>query len=179
MAGRNDNSLNDLSITGTLVWYYAICPRECWLMAHQIEPERDNDLLALGRLNTEAHYERQDKEITLPGGVRVDQIRREDGKLVLQEIKKSSKFLEAAGLQLAYYLWLLEQEGVTATGEVLVPDERKRQGVVLDEVRDRLLEALNAIQGLVAEPKPPKAEWLHFCKTCAYAEFCWSGGMEE
>ena len=97
---------DDVNITGTLVWYYAICKRECWLMAHQIEPERDNDLLALGRLNTEAHYERQSKEITLPGGVRVDQVGREDGKLVLQEIKKSSRFLEAASLQLAYYLWV-------------------------------------------------------------------------
>ena len=61
------------------------------------------------------------KEITLPGGVRVDQVGREDGKLVLQEIKKSSRFLEAASLQLAYYLWILEREGVAATGEVLVP----------------------------------------------------------
>ena len=23
-------------ITGTLVWYYAICPREAWLMAHEV-----------------------------------------------------------------------------------------------------------------------------------------------
>jgi hypothetical protein len=33
-------------VTGTLVWYYAICPREAWLMAHEIEPEKDFDLLA-------------------------------------------------------------------------------------------------------------------------------------
>ena len=168
--------IEDVNITGTLVWYYAICRRECWLMAHQIEPERDNDLLALGRLNTEAHYERQSKEVTLPGGVRVDQVRRENGKLVLQEIKKSSKFLEAASLQLAYYLWVLEQEGVAATGEVLVPEERKREVVALDDVRTELLTAMDAIKRLVAEPRPPRAEWLRYCKTCAYAEFCWSGG---
>ena len=168
--------IEDVNITGTLVWYYAICRRECWLMAHQIEPERDNDLLAQGRLNTEAHYERQSKEVTLPGGVRVDQVKRENGKLVLQEIKKSSKFLEAASLQLAYYLWVLEQEGVAATGEVLVPEERKREVVALDNVRAELLTAMDAIKRLVAEPRPPRAEWLRYCKTCAYAEFCWSGG---
>ena len=172
--------MDDVNITGTLVWYYAICKRECWLMAHQIEPERDNDLLALGRLNTEAHYERQSKEITLPGGVRVDQVGREDGTLVLQEIKKSSRFLEAASLQLAYYLWVLEQEGVAATGEVLVPSERKRERVSLEgETRESLEEALEAIPTLVAQPRPPRAEWLRYCKTCAYAEFCWSGGGEE
>ena len=171
--------MSDTPLTGTLVWYYAICPRECWLMAHQIEPERDNDLLAQGRLNTEAHYGRREKEVKLPGGVRVDQVRREKGQLILSEVKKSSKFLPAAKLQLAYYLWVLEQEGVEATGEVLVPDERKREVVSLTEMRDTLLEVMDEIHTLTAEPKPPKAVWLHFCKTCAYAEFCWSGGLEE
>jgi CRISPR-associated exonuclease Cas4 len=167
----------DAKITGTLVWYYAICPRECWLMAHQLEPERDFDLLAEGRLNTEAHYAREAKEITLPGGVRVDKVRREDGKLVLSEIKKSSRFLPAAKLQLAYYLWVLEQEGVYAEGEVLVPEERQREEVRLEgETRRELQTVMSAIQGLVVQPGPPEAKWLHYCKTCAYAEFCWSGG---
>ena len=168
----------DINITGTLVWYYAICKRECWLMAHQIEPERDNDLLAQGRLNTEAHYERRDKEVTLPGGVRADGVRREGGKLILSEVKKSSKFLPAAKLQLAYYLWILEQEGVSASGEVLVPEERKREEVSLETMRDELEQAITGIQALTSQFRPPKAEWLHYCKTCAYAEFCWSGGAE-
>lgn len=171
--------MNDTPLTGTLVWYYAICKRECWLMAHQIEPERDFDLLAEGRLNTEAHYERRNKEVSLPGGVRVDQVRREKGTLVISEVKKSSKFIAAASLQLAYYLWVLEQEGVEAVGEVLVPEERKREEVRLEEVRDVLLEAVGAIGELTKQPMPPKAEWLRYCKTCAYSEFCWSGDMEE
>ena len=178
MAGRNNNTLDDSPITGTLVWYYAICPRECWLIAHQIEANQDNDLLAQGRLNTEAHYQREEKEITLPGGVRVDKVRKEKGQLILSEIKKSSKFLPAAKLQLAYYLWVLEQEGVEATGEVLVPDERKREEITLDDMREELVAAMNDIESLISRPKPPKAEWLHYCKTCAYAEFCWSGGVD-
>ena len=101
---------------------------------------------------------------------------REDGRLVLQEIKKSSRFLEAASLQLAFYLWVLEGEGVAATGEVLIPSERKRERVSLEEeTRESLEEALEAIPTLVAQARPPKAEWLRYCKTCAYAEFCWSG----
>ena len=168
-------SFDTANITGTLVWYYAICHRECWLIAHQIEANQDDDLLAQGRLNTEAHYQREEKEIELPGGVRVDKVRKEKGELVLSEIKKSSKFLPAAKLQLAYYLWVLEQEGVQATGEVLVPEERKREEITLDDMREELMTAMSTIQTLITEPKPPKAEWLHYCKTCAYAEFCWSG----
>ena len=167
------------NITGTLIWYYAICKRECWLIAHQIEANQDDDLLAQGRLNTEAHYQRETKEVTLPGGVRVDKVRKEKGQLILSEIKKSSRFLPAAKMQLAYYLWVLEQEGVVASGEVLVPEERERDEVALDEMREELTSVMDAIRVLVAEPKPPKAEWLRYCKTCAYAEFCWSGGETE
>lgn len=167
-------------ITGTLVWYYAICSRECWLMAHQIEPERDFDLLAEGRLNTEAHYEREKKEIEIPGGVRVDKVRREGGKLVLSEIKKSSKFLPATKVQLAFYLWTLEQEGVEAIGEVLVPEERKREEVILEGgMREELMRALEEIPKLIDQPKPPPAKWIRYCNPCAYAEFCWSGGELE
>jgi CRISPR-associated exonuclease Cas4 len=163
-------------LTGTLVWYYAICPRECWLMAHQLEPEREFDLLEQGRLNTEAHYQREKKEIELPGGVRVDKVRREGGKLILSEIKKSSKFLAAARLQLAFYLWVLEQEGVKAVGEVLMPEERKREEVTLEgETRSQLMQALEEIPKLIAQPTPPVAKWIRYCNPCAYAEFCWSG----
>ena len=168
-------SSSEVNITGTLIWYYAICKRECWLMAHHIEPEHENDFLEQGRLNTTAHYQREAKEIELPSGVRVDKVRRENGKLILSEIKKTSKFIEAASLQLAYYLWLMEQEGIEAIGEILVPEERERKEIRLDDMREQLIEAMNAIATLVQAATPPKATWLHYCKTCAYNEFCWSG----
>jgi len=38
------------SIIPTLIWYYYICPREVWLMAHEINPEQDNPLMELGRI---------------------------------------------------------------------------------------------------------------------------------
>jgi CRISPR-associated exonuclease Cas4 len=179
MESSNPNLLaENVSITGTLIWYYAICSRECWLIAHQIEANQDDDLLAQGRLNTEAHYPREAKEIELPSGVRVDKVRRENGKLILSEIKKTSKFIEAASLQLAYYLWLMEQEGVEAIGEVLVPEERERKEVLLDDMRELLMKTMKSIKELVQAPTPPKATWLHYCKTCAYNEFCWSGTDE-
>jgi CRISPR-associated exonuclease Cas4 len=88
-------------VTATLVWYYAICPREAWLMAHELEPERGFELLVEGRLNQEAHYKRATKEHSLPG-TRLDQVRREDERLIVSEVKKSSRFLPATRLQLGY-----------------------------------------------------------------------------
>jgi CRISPR-associated exonuclease Cas4 len=138
-------------ITGTLVWYYAICPREAWLMAHELEPERNFDLLAEGRLNQEGD------------------------KLIVSEVKKSSRFLPATRLQLGYYLWRLDKEGMEAAGEILVPKERKREVVELTpELKGQVEGIMEEIETLVVQPAPPSAVKIPFCKNCAYAEFCWS-----
>ncbi|MBA2783338.1 MAG: CRISPR-associated protein Cas4 [Rubrobacteraceae bacterium] len=161
-------------ITGTLVWYYAICPREAWLMAHELEPERNFDLLAEGRLNQEAHYKRATKELSLPG-MRLDGVRREGDRLIVSEVKKSSRFLPATRLQLGYYLWRLDKEGMEAAGEILIPKERKREVVELTpELKGQVEGIMEEIEALVAQPAPPPTVKIPFCKNCAYAEFCWS-----
>ena len=143
-------------------------------MAHEIEPERDFELLAEGRLNQEAHYKRAMKELALPG-MRLDQVRREGGKLIVSEVKKSSRFLPATRMQLGYYLWRLAEEGMEASGEILVPAERTREVMDLTpELRKEVERMVANIEILVREPAPPPAERIPFCKKCAYAEFCWS-----
>lgn len=162
------------TVTGTLVWYYAICPREAWLMAHQMEPEKEFGLLSEGRLNQEAHYKRATKEISLPG-MRIDQVRRENGRLIVSEVKKSSRFLPATRMQLGYYLWRLHLEGMDAAGEILVPEERKREEMDLTpELKAQVEATVAEIEALVEKPQPPAAQWISFCRKCAYAEFCWS-----
>jgi CRISPR-associated exonuclease Cas4 len=161
-------------ITGTLVWYYAICPREAWLMAHEMEPEREFELLAEGRLNQEEHYARATKELSLPG-MRLDQVRREGDELVVSEVKKTSRYLPATRLQLGYYLWRLSREGLEASGEILVPKERKREKVeLMPELEREVEETVSRIEALIGDPVPPPAVKIPFCKRCAYAEFCWS-----
>ncbi len=161
-------------ITGTLVWYYAICPREAWLMAHQVEPEEEFGLLAEGRLNQEEHYERATKELSLPG-MRLDQVRREGDTLVVSEVKKTSRYLPATRQQLGYYLWRLSMEGIEASGEILVPKERKSEKVKLTaELGREIEETVSRIEALIGEPNPPPVVKIPFCKRCAYAEFCWS-----
>lgn len=164
----------EIHLTGSAFYNYVICPRKAWLMQYQVDPEREHELLSLGRLNNTEHYQRAEKELPLPG-IKVDQIRREDGKLVIGEVKKSSSGMEASILQLSFYLHTLEEAGVKARGEVLVPKERKKVAVVLDEgTRKNLTEATKEITDLMRSHKPPKAEWIPFCHNCAYAEFCWS-----
>ncbi|MBX6764234.1 MAG: CRISPR-associated protein Cas4 [Rubrobacteraceae bacterium] len=163
-----------MSITGTLVQSYAVCPRQAWLMARQMEPEREFELLVEGRLNQLEHYERSMKEIELPG-IKLDRVRREGGRLVFSEIKKSTRYLPAARLQVGYYLLRLREEGIEASGEILVPKERFREEVELTpRLEEAVRETVKKLEQLLVRPLPPPAERIRYCSKCAYAEFCWS-----
>lgn len=162
-------------LTGTLLWYWAICQREAWLMAHELNPDEDDPYLELGRFLSQKAYPRAHRrELVLPG-MKLDLIETEVGdEVIVAEIKKSSRFLEAAQLQLLFYLQRLEEQGVQARGELRIPKEKKRIPVELDEARRQQLgQALMELKALVEQPLPPPAARIPFCRRCAYREFCW------
>jgi CRISPR-associated exonuclease Cas4 len=171
--------MTEIHFTGTLYYNYALCSRKAWLMYYQIEPEHEHDLLDQGRLNQLEHYERSKKEWELPG-IHIDQIRQEGDEWILSEVKKSSSGMEASILQLSYYLSRVEEEGMKAKGEVLIPKERERVEVILDDhTKAILLKATADIEQLLSQQKPPNVKWLKICPNCAYSEFCWSGQETE
>ena len=158
-------------ITGTLIWYYKICKREVWLMARHLEPYHHDPLLELGRAIHETSYESLSKEIKLEG-VKFDIYLK--GKRTVCEIKTSSKFLEAATFQVKYYLYRLRDMGIKARGVVLVPREKKRYKISLDEDSIKELEeAFNDIRNIVSMEVPPPPKRIPFCRRCAYRDFCW------
>lgn len=160
-------------IGGTMVDYYFICRRQVWLMARGMEPDRRNELLRLGRLVDAESYGRERKGVVL-GDNSFDILRRGEETLVVGEVKKSSRAAEAAAMQLAHYLYTLRQEGIVATGELLFPQEKRRERVELTEERMRILdEAYADIRSLAREERPPTAERIGACTPCAYAEWCW------
>lgn len=161
-------------VNGTLIWYYYICKRQVWLLAHSIIPDQDDENITQGRDIHEFSYQRDRKELHL-GNVKIDLIRSEKGQLVVGEIKKSSTFLTSATRQLQYYLWQMEKMGIVARGELFIPEERQRYPILLDdEARQELREAEEEIVCIVNEELPPPAVKIKLCRTCAYAEFCWA-----
>ncbi|WP_456465775.1 Dna2/Cas4 domain-containing protein, partial [Desulfurobacterium sp.] len=66
--------LEKTSINGTLIWYYYICKREVWLIAHGIEAEQDNDFIAVGRLIHEKRYKNKAKELLIDNKIKIDLI---------------------------------------------------------------------------------------------------------
>ena len=163
-----------MNITPTLIWYYYICPREVWLMAHEINPEQDNPLVEIGRLTHEDSYKREKKEISV-SGMKIDVIKKEDGKLVVGEVKKSSRFEQSAKMQLAYYLYNLKSIGIKARGELLIPKEKKKIHVELNaELEAELEKAITAITDILEKETPPALAKIKYCGKCAYRDFCWS-----
>lgn len=173
MSETNGN-LYLMPVTGTHIWYYFICKREVWLMIHQIAPDQEDENIDLGRFINEHTYQRNKQEVTI-GSIKVDRVRREDGHLVIGEVKKSSRFLESSRYQLLYYLRTLKEMGIEAKGELLFPEEKRREVVVLTEKEEEKLDAAVAdIRRIARLPVAPESVKIPFCRRCAYREYCWA-----
>lgn len=166
--------MQNFTVTGTHIWYYYICKREVWLIAHAINADQRNSNMEIGKYIHETSYERDKKEIEL-NGMKIDIMKSEKGKLVIGEIKKSSKFMTSARMQLLLYLSELLKEGITAQGVLMIPEERKREEVILDDASLTELENTKKdIMNIITKEKPPNAIKIKYCKNCAYAELCWA-----
>ena len=161
-----------MKITATVFYSYQICPREAWFYFHNVGPDRDNPYLDIGRLVHETAYQRSRKEIFVDQLLKIDLFRRE----LVAEVKKSSRHIEAARLQLAYYLYYLKHEkGLTFEGILLFPKERKTEKVELtDELEHRIEEILGRMTPMLLRDEPPPARRIKYCRTCSFFEFCWS-----
>jgi len=163
-------------VTGTLVHYALICPRKVWLMAHELGPDEDHPYLELGRFLGDRAYARERlRHVTLPGMV-LDWVQATpEGELLVAEVKKSGRVLEAARLQLLFYLTKLHEQGLKVRGEIRIPQERRRIPVELDDKGKQAVKAaLNEIHEIIKLSMPPIPRRITHCRGCAYAEFCWA-----
>jgi CRISPR-associated exonuclease Cas4 len=166
--------VNEFKITGTFVWYYCICKREVWLLSRGITPDQKDENVDIGRFIHENAYSREKKEVDFYG-MKFDIVKKEHDQLIIGEIKKSSKYMESARMQLLHYLNELEEQGIHAEGVLLVPDEKKRESIVLDkENKKKLDEVLEGIDEIVLFEVPPKPTKINYCRNCAYNELCWA-----
>ena len=102
--------VNEFKITGTFVWYYCICKREVWLLSRGITPDQKDENVDIGRFIHENAYSREKKEVDFCG-MKFDIVKKEHDQLIIGEIKKSSKYMESARMQLLHYLNELEERG--------------------------------------------------------------------
>ena len=165
--------MQEITIGGTLIWYYYICKREVWLIGHGIEPEQDSDYIALGRHIHEIFYCRRKRELTIDNTIKIDIL---PGRRVIGEIKKSSRYLESARMQVAFYLYYMKKEkGVPMEGFLLIPEERRRIKVSLTpELEEEIERAVEDIERILSMERPPPAVKIPYCRRCAYRSMCWA-----
>lgn len=142
-------------------------------MARGIEPEQRDENLSLGRLVDQNSYAREKHQIDF-GDSKFDFIQDKNERLVVAEIKKSSRTEKASRLQLAHYLYQLQKEGIEADGVLLFPTEKTRVEVKLTPDLEKELDSLYAeIEALTSLPTPPPLAHCKYCSKCAYGEYCW------
>ena len=163
-----------MPVTGTHIWYYYICKREVWLIIHNIAADQDDESLDIGRFLSEHTYQRHKKEMLI-GDNKVDRMHKEGSNLIISEIKKSSRFKESSRYQLLYYLQTLKKMGIQAKGELLFPEEKRKETVELTpETEEELDKAVRDIRAIAKLPVPPPPKKIKFCAKCAYREYCWA-----
>ncbi|QUI23975.1 CRISPR-associated protein Cas4 [Vallitalea pronyensis] len=163
-----------MNVNGTLIWYYHICKREVWLMYNHIVPDQNDENIALGRFMHEITYQRQEKEISF-GHVKFDIMMQTKDHIVIGETKKSDRYEEASRYQLLYYLSVLKEAGISASGLLLYPSQKKRVKVelALNEEK-KLKEIIRNIDIICSQTEPPEVEKNRFCKRCGYREYCYA-----
>jgi len=164
-----------MNITGTDIWYYFICKRELWFIIRKIVPDQEDENVEIGRFLHEYYSNRGKKEVDIGSG-KIDRVKKVDGKLIIQEIKKTDRFKKSSYYQLLFYLYELKKMGIEATGELLFAEKKTKEIVELTESNIRELEkAIEDIKKYAKLPVPPPPKKIKVCSRCAYREYCWAG----
>jgi len=158
-------------INATTFYAYQICRREAWFYFHRLNPPQEHELLDLGRLVHESSYSRFRKEIFVDQLLKIDLFQ---GELVA-EVKRSSRHLEGAKLQLAYYLYFLSKEkGLNLRGILLFPKERKTVRLELTpEIERKIEEIVQEMTTVLEKAQPPPPVRTRYCRSCSFMEICW------
>ncbi len=168
-----DEEFETLRTNGIKVNYWVVCPRKLWLYAKGIRMEPLSERVALGRLLHERAYPDLPRhEILIDNLIKVDFLEGEDKVL---EVKHSRKLIDAARLQIAYYLFYLKRLGAgELVGELRFPKERRREEVRLTpDLEQQVIDALREIHVVESLPSPPTVDFMPICRSCAYCELCW------
>lgn len=162
-------------ITGSAILSFHTCELQTWLTLRRFAPEQENPFLIVGRfIHQNSYRDKGEKEIELPGA-KIDVIWKEGSVTVVGEIKKSSKSVQGAKLQLLFYLKLLWERGIPAQGRILIPEEKQNLDIAWNEENQTLLNnTIDQVKELSKKEKAPSPLWKSSCSKCGFANFCWS-----
>lgn len=164
--------IDNMRITGMMFYYYFVCKRKLWCFYNNIQFEKENENVLLGKLIDDTAYGRDAKHIMVDETINIDFIK--DWK-VIHEIKKSKSVELAAIWQVKYYIYLLKEKGIRIEKGILdYPKIRKREEVFLQAGDvEKIVIFIDDIEKTVKQEKMPDPINSRICKNCAYYEYCY------
>jgi CRISPR-associated exonuclease Cas4 len=162
-----------MKITGTIINYYFHCKRQCYLFANRINMEDNSEDVRIGRVLHEIRAkDGKNTEIKYDNMV-LDKITDK----YIEEFKKSDADVQAARMQLLFYLKNLADKGVKKEGRLVCKEKNKNEKIekiVLDDITEKELnQCLNEIEVLINSTDVPNVENDKKCSKCAYYEYCY------
>lgn len=169
--------MQEQTIGGVELHYYALCKRKLWFYYKGIGMEEESDRVLQGKLLHEMAYPRlEQKEILIDDAFKIDAI---DGDYV-REVKISSKMKTADQLQMLFYLYQLSLRGIEKKGLISYTKEKRTVEVILtEENRKRVKKAIAEVYKIVELDSPPPLKKVPYCKSCAYYSFCYVQEVED
>lgn len=166
-------------LTGTHLAYFLTCKRKLWLFHNQIQMEHTSELVAEGKLIGETTYlNRPDKYRELAiGPIKIDHY---DAKnRIIHEVKKTNKMEHAHIAQVWYYIWILDQHGISGVKGLLeYPKLKERNEIELNEENRKQLEQwIQEAIAICESSTCPDLTKKTICKSCSYFDFCYSGEL--
>lgn len=158
-----------MEITGTLINYYTLCKRKCWLFYNNLRLEDNSEDVKIGK---ELHKlkERENSEILIDN-IKLDKMTKHH----LIEYKKSKSNIEGTKFQILYYLYILKNKGIDRIGKIIVIEKTKKNciEIYLDNNSEKeLLKKIDEIEILLNSDVIPKFIENKNCKKCAYYDYC-------
>lgn len=162
-----------MKINGTIINYYFHCKRQCYLFANRLNMEDNSEDVRIGRVLHEIKAkDEKNTEIKFDNMV-VDKITQK----YIEELKKSDADVNAARMQLLFYLKNLEDKGVKKEGKLICIEKNKKEKIEIvilnEQTKKELEECILEIENLIKQNEVPKCENKNICKRCAYYEYCY------
>lgn len=159
-------------VGGVHVKYLYHCPRQLWLYARGLRPERLSELVQYGEAVHATSYSRM-SAVDL-GAAQLDDV---DGNLWVHEAKSSGKHTDADRAQVLHYCYRLRALGVPAQGAVLHYRKTRRTVTIPydPDAHDTQARAdIDRVVDTIAAPHPAARLARSRCHGCSFLDYCWN-----
>lgn len=155
-----------------MINYYLHCKRQCWLFMKKINLEDNSEDVRIGRVLHENKDDSENSEVEI-NHIKADKITNQ----YIVEYKKSDADLQATMMQVKYYMYVLNQKGITRDGKIEVFEKNKQNKKIHyiennKQIEEEIETLKKNIEDLYYMKVPPKQQNENKCKKCAYHDYC-------